>query len=81
MTISPDKWYVHVNQPRMRSNLKHGTNEPVIRYQRGKYGKPVYAHRLSFEGGTVIQSTDGKPLLGCGARLVIECVVEPTVLS
>ena len=30
------KKYIHVNQHKIRSNLKHGTNEPVITIKEGR---------------------------------------------
>lgn len=79
--VSRDKWYVHISQTRLRANLRNQTDEPVIRMQRGRYGQPEYAKRLKFSKGVILQAPYGKPLLPCGARLVIECDEKPEVLE
>jgi len=79
--IDKTKWYVHVNQGIIRSNFSKGTDEPVFRYQKGGYGKPVYAHELRFAGGRTIVSRNGLPLLPCGARVIIECDIEPEIIE
>lgn len=64
------KKYIHVNQHKIRSNLKHGTNEPVITVKEGR--KNTYGHSVKINGPSeVIYSGDNKPILPCGARVVI----------
>lgn len=66
-------WYIHINR-----NLK-GSKEPIVRFQRGKYGKPTYCYEVAFDGGRVVYDPDN-PILPCGARLVIETETEPRVI-
>lgn len=73
-------YYVHVNRNTINKNSKHGTAEPVVRYQKGRYGKPVYAHRVKFQEGELIYSPH-EPLLPCGARMVIQTPYEPQVIE
>lgn len=65
------KKYIHVNQHKIRANLKHGTDEPVITVKEGKSNK--YCHDVEILGPSVVRySENGKPILSCGARVVIE---------
>ena len=73
-------YYVHVNRNVINSNTKHGKNEPAVRYQKGRYGKPIYAHRVRFTEGELIYSAH-EPLLPCGARMVIQTENEPIVIE
>lgn len=72
-------WYIHINRNTINSNRKHNKSEPAVRIQKGKYGKPTYSKRVKFERGEIVYKPSGKPLLPCGARLVIVTDVEPTV--
>jgi hypothetical protein len=73
-------FYIHVNKNKILSNAKHGTNEPVVRYQKGVWGKSVYCHELELpERSRMVYSAD-EPILPCGARLVIVSETEPTVI-
>ncbi len=64
------KTYIHVNQHKIRSNLKNKVNEPVITVKQGK--KNTYCHSVKILGECeVISSTTDKPILSCGARVVI----------
>ena len=71
--------FIHINQHKIRSNLKNGTNEPVITVKQGStntYGNEVAIHGPS----TVIYSGgDNKPILSCGARVVIKTDAEITI--
>ena len=73
-------WYVHVNKNIIASNRKHGRGDPAVRVQKGKRGKPIYCNRVRFVDGEVVYSPD-KPLLPCGARLVIRTETCPDVLE
>lgn len=65
------KTFIHVNQQRIRSNLKHGLLDPVITVKQGRNN--TYCHEVEILGPCkVIYSEDGNPLLHCGARVVIE---------
>ena len=64
------KTYIHVNQHKIRANLKKGTNEPVITVKTGKTNE--YCRSVTINGPSeVLQSTDDKPILSCGARVVM----------
>jgi hypothetical protein len=65
------KTYVHVNQHMIRANKKHGTNRPVITIKRGKSN--TYCHEVEILGPSVVKyGGNDKPLLSCGARVVVE---------
>ena len=64
------KTYIHVNQHKIKSNKKNGTNEPVITVKQGR--KNTYCKEVKILGpSTVIYGGNDKPLLSCGARVVI----------
>jgi|TARA_R100001198_G_C5200753_1_gene189868 hypothetical protein len=65
------KKYIHVNQHKIRANKKHGTNEPVITIKEGKTN--TYCHAVAILGESVVRyGGNEKPILSCGARVVIE---------
>ena len=58
------KKYIHVNQHKIRSNLKHGTNEPVITIKEGRTN--TYCHEVEVKVKTsskVVYGEEGKKLL------------------
>ena len=62
---------IHVNMHKIRANKKHGTNEPVITVKEGR--KNTYGHEVEILGPSkVIYGGNDKPILSCGARVVIE---------
>lgn len=70
--------YIHVNQQRIRQNLKDGQNRPVITSKRGS--KNTYGHEADIICdccnkivATVAYVGPGrvKPLIPCGARVAI----------
>tara|TARA_B100002019_G_C21262219_1_gene597382 strand:- start:101 stop:331 length:231 start_codon:yes stop_codon:yes gene_type:complete len=65
------KTYIHVNQHVIRANKKHGNNDPVITVKKGKQN--TYCHEVKILGDSVVKyGGNDKPLLSCGARVVIE---------
>ena len=65
------KTYIHVNQHKIRSNKKNNTNEPVITVKQGKSN--TYCHEVKILGDSIIRyGGNEKPILSCGARVVIE---------
>ena len=69
------KTYIHVNQHKIRANKKHGTNEPVITVKQGR--KNTYCHSVEVLGPSVVRyGGNKKPILSCGARVVIETESE-----
>lgn len=71
-------YYVNVNRNTIFSNVKHGRNEPPISVQKGKRGIRVYCHQVKIKEGELIYSPS-KPILKCGARLVIQTDIEPEI--
>ena len=69
------KKYIHVNMHKIRANKKHGTNEPVLTVKEGR--KNTYGHNVKINGASeVIYSGNDKPILPCGARVVIMTKAE-----
>ena len=75
--------YIHVNQHKIRANKKHGTNEKVLTVKTGKWGnKNEYCHEVEILGPcTVIYGGNDKPILPCGARVVIKTESEVRCLD
>lgn len=70
-------WYVHVNQHKIRKNINARTFEPPITVRKGKNGKSRSFMGVRIPDGSIIRYSPDKPILPCGARLVIECREEP----
>ena len=69
------KKYIHVNMNKIRSNRKHNQNEPVLTIKEGT--KNTYCHEVEILGPSkVIYGGNDKPLLSCGARVVVETEAE-----
>ena len=69
------KKYIHVNQHRIRANKKNGTNDPVITIKEGR--KNTYCNSVEILGASTIRDGgNDKPILSCGARVVIETESE-----
>ena len=74
------KTYIHVNQHVIRSNKKNNENEPVITVKQGS--KNTYCHEVQVNGPSrVIYGGNEKPLLSCGARVVIETEASVDILK
>jgi hypothetical protein len=73
------KTYIHVNQHKIRSNKKHGTDEPVITVKQGS--KNTYCHEVRIMGDSVVRyGGNDRPILSCGARVVIETEADVEVI-
>lgn len=68
---------IHINQHRIRSNEKHGTDEPVITVK--TYKSNEYGHDVRILGESRVVYSPDKPL-SCGARVWIE-TDAPVVVS
>ena len=69
------KTFIHVNQHVIRANKKHNKNDPVITVKSGKDN--TYCHEVEIQGpSTVMYGGNDKPLLPCGARVVIKTQAE-----
>lgn len=73
-------WYSHINRGTIDSNRKNGTNDPPVRFQRGKYGRSTYCHELELPAGSRIIYDHEGTILPCGARLVIVSEERPTII-
>ena len=73
---------IHVNQHNVRSNKTHGTELPVITIKQGK--KNTYCNEVEILGPSKIiyggHGCDTKPLLSCGARVIIETESEINII-
>ena len=63
------KTRIHVNQHKIRSNMKHGTNDPVITVKTSKSN--IYTHEVDIKGPSKVIYSPDKPL-SCGAKVWIE---------
>jgi hypothetical protein len=73
------KTYIHVNQHIIKANLKNGEDNAVITIKQGK--KNTYCHEVAILGPSkVIYGGSDKPLLSCGARVVVETESEIEIL-
>jgi len=74
------KTYIHVNQHVIRSNKKHDKNDPVITVKQGFSN--TYCHEVQINGPSkVVYGGNEKPLLSCGARVVIETEASVDILK
>tara|TARA_B100000925_G_C21705246_1_gene344143 strand:+ start:328 stop:558 length:231 start_codon:yes stop_codon:yes gene_type:complete len=72
--------YIHVNQHKIRANKKHGTNEPVITIKEGS--KNTYCHEVEVLGPSkIMYGGNDKPILSCGARVVIKTQSEIKIIK
>ena len=73
------KTFIHVNQHVIRANKKHDKNDPVITVKSGKSN--TYCHEVEILGNSkVIYGGNDKPLLNCGAGVVIETESDVRVI-
>ena len=71
------KTRIHVNQHKIRSNIKHGTNDPVITVKTSKSN--TYGHEVLINGSSKVIYSPDKPL-SCGAKAWIETESEVVVI-
>jgi hypothetical protein len=73
---------IHVNQHNIRSNKTKGTDLSVITIKQGRTN--TYCNEVEILGPSKIvyggHGCDAKPLLGCGARVVIETDAEIKII-
>jgi hypothetical protein len=78
--MKKNKTYIHVNQHIIRSNKKNNENKPVITVKQGS--KNTYCHEVAVKGESrIIYSGNDKPVLSCGARVVIETESEVEIIK
>jgi hypothetical protein len=77
------KTYIHVNQHNVRSNKTKGTDLPVITIKQGR--KNTYCNEVEILGSSKViyggEGCDAKPILACGARVVIVTEAEIKIIS
>lgn len=77
------KTRIHVNQHNIRSNKTKDTSLPVITIKQGR--KNTYCNEVEILGPSRIiyggPGCDSKPLLSCGARVVIETESEINIIK
>ena len=74
------KTYIHVNQHIIRANRKNGTDDPVITVKQGSQN--TYCSRVRVLGPSeVIYGGNDRPLLSCGARVVIETEADVEIVE
>jgi|TARA_B100000524_G_scaffold76381_1_gene35035 hypothetical protein len=72
---------IHVNMGKIRSNKKHGTNDPVLTVKTYKPNTKTvllsndYAHEVEILGDSKVVYSPEKPL-SCGAKVWIETDAE-----
>jgi hypothetical protein len=74
---------IHVNQHNIRSNKTKDTDLPVITIKEGKTN--TYCNEVEILGPSKIiyggSGKDAKPLLSCGARVIIETESEIRIIG
>jgi hypothetical protein len=74
---------IHVNQHHIRSNKTKGTDLPVITIKEGKTN--TYCNEVEILGPSKViyggSGCDAKPILSCGARVVIETTSDINITS
>lgn len=74
--------YVSINAHTIRRNAVLGMNDPPIRIARTRSDPaPRYAHRVRIDGPSELIYSQGKPILKCGARLVLQCRTGSVVIE
>ena len=69
-----------MNQHVIRANKKYGRNDPVITIKQGS--KNTYCHQVAILGPSkVIYGGNDKPILNCGARVVVETESDVEVIK
>lgn len=74
---------IHVNQHNIRSNKTKDTDLPVITVKQGR--KNTYCNEVEILGPSRIiyggEGSNAKPLLSCGARVIIETEAEVRIIK
>ena len=74
------KTYIHVNQHVIRANKKNGTDDPVITVKQGRTN--TYCSEVKVHGPrTIVYGGNDKPILPCGARVVIVTESEVEIIK
>lgn len=76
------KTYIHVNQHNIRNNISKDDKLPVITIKQGKTN--TYCNEVEILGPSKVVYSgvgDSKPLLSCGARVVIVTEADVRIIS
>lgn len=73
-------WFVNINKHVISRNAREKTEDPPVRISKGKTGPGIYCHEVELPAGSRVVYSPSRPILKCGARLVIECPTEPKVI-
>lgn len=64
--------YISINSHVVRSNTKHGRDDPPIRIARTRSDRsPTYAREIRIDGPSRLVYDPNRAILNCGARLVL----------
>ena len=63
--------YIFVNKHIIYKNARNGTNDPPVGIRKTKTGKAKYCHEVDIQGPSKLVYSPDKPILKCGARLVL----------
>lgn len=63
--------YITINRHTIAHNARHGDNQPPIAVRRTKSGKAKYVHNVEIRGSSRLLYSPDKPVMKCGARLVL----------
>lgn len=72
------KTIIHVNQRKIRSNVKTGAKDPVLTVK--TYNSNIYAHEVMINGPSKVVYSPDKPL-SCGARVWIETEYSVEIIN
>ena len=68
---------IHVNMHVIRKNAKEGTTDPPITVKVGRENH--YGSEIFIGGSSWLKYSPHKPLLPCGARLILECSCQVVI--
>ena len=72
LSQTKEKTYIHVNQHNIRNNKTKGTKDPVITIKQGSKNTYCSEVKILGESRLIYSGEEERPLLPCGARVVIE---------
>jgi len=73
--------YISVNKQTVAKNSRTGSRDPAIAVRTSKSGKAEMVNRVAINGPCEVIYTPDKPILKCGARLVIEADAEDVFIQ
>ena len=66
--------YVSINGHTIRKNSLTGSRDAPIRIAKSPSDKrPIYAHEIEIVGPASLIYNPDKPIMSCGARLILKC--------